>query len=232
MDEQCSISDCSKPEVARGWCRMHYSRWSRTGSTDLAQKARRSYGKCLAPGCDKTEHCKGYCGQHYSNLQRHGGLEAPDRKTPAELRFEPKVKQTDSCWLWTGGTYPNGYAKFFFNGKNDLAHRVAYQLWVGPIDAGKHIDHLCHNIICVNPDHLRPVTPKQNVEHQRGANKNSKSGIRGVSWNKAQKCWVSSVYHNGKFVHWGYHKTIEQAEAAVIEARNQYFTHNDKDRQE
>lgn len=221
MSDSCSVPDCSKPVIARGWCRMHYTRWHRTGSIEEPKKARRSYGRCLAPGCQNTERCQGYCPRHYSNLQRHGTLEAPDRKSPVEDRFWPKVNKTESCWLWTGGTYPNGYAKFYRNGKQEIAHRVSYELLVGPIPEGRHLDHLCHTRSCVNPDHLRPVTPKQNLEHQRGANKNSKSGIRGVSWNKAQQCWVSCVYHDG----------IEAAEAAVIEARNQYFTHNDKDRQ-
>lgn len=30
----CSIADCDAPEVARGWCRRHYSRHYRHGTTD------------------------------------------------------------------------------------------------------------------------------------------------------------------------------------------------------
>lgn len=48
-------------------------------------------------------------------------------------------------------------------GQNIPAHRVAYEAARGPIPTGFHIDHLCRNIICVNPDHLEPVTIGENV---------------------------------------------------------------------
>lgn len=43
------------------------------------------------------------------------------------------------------------------------AHRVSYELLVGPIEPGLVLDHLCKNTKCVNPDHLDPVTQKTNV---------------------------------------------------------------------
>jgi hypothetical protein len=42
------------------------------------------------------------------------------------------------------------------------AHRVAYELLVGPIPDGMHLDHLCRTPACVNPAHLEPVTPRVN----------------------------------------------------------------------
>lgn len=45
---------------------------------------------------------------------------------------------------------------------NTVAHRVSYELSVGPIPAGMEIDHLCRNQPCVRPDHLEAVTPKEN----------------------------------------------------------------------
>jgi hypothetical protein len=44
-----------------------------------------------------------------------------------------------------------------------LAHRIAYELFIGPIPNGLHIDHLCRNRGCVNPVHLEPVTQQENM---------------------------------------------------------------------
>lgn len=69
----------------------------------------------------------------------------------------------DGCWLWRGCKTPGGYGHSSLNGKATVAHRVAYQLIVGPIPEGMDLDHLCRNRACVNPAHLDPVTRRQNL---------------------------------------------------------------------
>lgn len=71
--------------------------------------------------------------------------------------------QPSCCWEWTGCVKSNGYGDCTFGAKSFMPHRVAYTLLVGPIPNGLQIDHLCRNRKWVNPDHLEPVTNKENA---------------------------------------------------------------------
>lgn len=92
---------------------------------------------------------------------------APSDFPPGSVqrRFWSKV-QLDAdtgCWQWTACT-ADGYGRFHLRrGKVPPTHRLSYEWLVGPIPEGLHIDHLCRNRGCVNPDHLEPVTPKVNI---------------------------------------------------------------------
>lgn len=76
------------------------------------------------------------------------------------------------CWIWTGaagGREGARYGRIFAGRRTDAghpaaeqAHRIAYQLAIGPIPEGMEIDHLCRVTLCVNPDHLEAVTPLEN----------------------------------------------------------------------
>jgi len=82
------------------------------------------------------------------------------------------------CWIWqlallkpsianpSGGGY--GMMQFYVDGKAKMrtVHRVAYELWVGPIPASReicHHDRLCTSKACCNPDHLYAGTSQQNL---------------------------------------------------------------------
>lgn len=68
------------------------------------------------------------------------------------------------CWLWLGALDRDGYGHISVGRKtNTGAHRAAYEAFVGPIPTGMVIDHRCRVRCCVNPDHLEPVTPRENV---------------------------------------------------------------------
>jgi hypothetical protein len=85
---------------------------------------------------------------------------------PLEERFWAKVErgEADECWMWIGARNADGYGNFGVKHREIVdAHRVAYQLLVGPIPEGLSIDHLCRVRACVNPKHMEPVTHRENV---------------------------------------------------------------------
>jgi hypothetical protein len=84
-------------------------------------------------------------------------------KATLSARFWVKVDVTDTCWLWTGARTTSGYGNFYVApGSPVVAHRVAFELLLSPIPDGMQLDHLCRVRLCVNPDHLEPVTSAEN----------------------------------------------------------------------
>lgn len=80
-------------------------------------------------------------------------------------RFEEKFipEPMSGCWLWTAAALPLGYGKMYVGGKLELAHRISYRLYKGPIPEGMLVRHRCDVVACVNPDHLETGTHQQNA---------------------------------------------------------------------
>lgn len=157
----------------------------------------------------------------------------PAKRPVMERLMERITVDENGCWIFTGGQRAGGYGQIRLGGRNagvGTAHRVAYEHLVGPIPDGMFLDHRCRVRTCCNPDHLRIVSPLQNMEHRAGANSNNQSGgARGVSFYPTKKVrpWHARIHRRGKTIHVGYYDTLEEADLAARRARAATYTHDD-----
>jgi hypothetical protein len=96
------------------------------------------------------------------------------------VRFWSKVDKTPGqgpwgdCWMWRGSR--DTYGRFWLNGANREAHRVAYELAKGPL--GDQGNHRCNEYFCVNPDHVYDGSQLDNMRDR---------ALSGKEWDSAPK---------------------------------------------
>ncbi len=169
--DPCGEVGCDEPAGKSGLCKRH-----RRNAYMREYSARGGAGPCSVDGCERTMYGRsGLCAMHYKRREATGetGEAAPRFLHASEEerlgRFVDR-RGDDECWPWTGHLV-KGYGMLDQVG----AHRRVYELLVGPIPDGLHLDHLCHTADpscpageaclhrrCVNPAHLEPVTREEN----------------------------------------------------------------------
>lgn len=108
----------------------------------------------------------------------------------------------DACWPWTGTIEKDGYGQTKRSKQSSRAHRLVYELFVGPIPDGLVIDHTCHDPDtckrgsdcphrrCVNPAHLCPTTSENNVSKGRCYEAEQTHCLRGHSLGADGDVWI------------------------------------------
>ena len=82
-------------------------------------------------------------------------------------RTKVTVDEAAGCWLWEGAKTAQGYGTVNVavdgHRSNTTAHRFFYEVYVGPIPHGETVHHRCAVRLCVNPDHLEPISHRENT---------------------------------------------------------------------
>lgn len=109
------------------------------------------------PACECG--CGGVANKRY--IKGHNDVHAA-RRPIVPYREEDHGYET-LCWVWLRARIAAGYGAVWADGKVRRAHIVYYERHVGPVPAGLELDHLCRVRACVNPNHLEPVTGRENT---------------------------------------------------------------------
>lgn len=166
--------------------------------------------QCAFDDCERDAVCKGYCDKHYRRVLKRGDVNDYGSRKVSEgdaiERFHQKYEiKKSGCWMWTGGTRPNGkgvlYPRHWTDDFKSIgAHRFSFELMHGAIPQGMYVCHKCDMPLCVNPDHLfvgthhdnmRDMVQKKRSFTARGENKKGLAKLTNKQADQIRKMDIS-----------------------------------------
>lgn len=116
----------------------------------------------------------------------------------------------------------DGYVYPMVDGIHKLAHVIIWEMLHGPIPDGLEIDHINGVKWDNRRSNLRLATRQQN-KMNGSAYSTSKTGIRGVQWDKEHSKYRVRIMVSGKYIHLGRFDDIDIARAVYAEAAKEHF---------
>jgi hypothetical protein len=135
-----------------------------------------------------------------------------------------KVKAIPNSWYACISKSKTYYVYGVLNGKIVALHR--YVLNVNTPGMKIHVDHVNHNTLDNRKTKLRDLTPSGNHQNRNGASKHSKTGVRGVFWNKKSNKWEVQVRVKGKRVFYKKVSSRDVAERLAVLARQEFMPYS------
>lgn len=236
----CSVLGCGKRAFTRGWCPAHYQRVRKYGTPDTAALKRPNVGLvivlCAAAACDRDAKTRGWCSTHYNQWLKHGDPEAVGL-TPSQIRsleisawYENAKRHTDisNCLIWPFSRHAHtGRAIWAKHDPrtNIVPRLMCWDVYGDPPTPDHHAAHSCGNghLGCVNPNHLRWATPKENVADQI-AHGTYFRGPRGkpLSWDKVRLVRKQGMYRSAREIAKEQGMSIEAVQGII---RNVTYRH-------
>lgn len=165
---KCSFSPCENALYCKGLCSAHYSQQRRGGPLKpIVIKSDSTKLPCTINNCKNNQKAIGLCGAHWWQQKNKGEFTVPRNQILIIDRIMNQVEKTDYCWNWTGrkaGKKKNSYGQIYYNGRQQMVHRIVYEKLINTLQITDTVDHLCRNKFCVNPDHLESVPLRENVK--------------------------------------------------------------------
>lgn len=146
---------------------------------------------------------------------KHKGLTYETKTSVSDL---PKLEGYPNTWQIN----LTGYAPRVMGPHRDEDGKKSYVMlhrFLTNAPKGFDVDHINHDTLDNRQENLRVVTRAENMQNRAGAEKRSKSGIRGVSWDNTKKKWVVFIKVNRKSRYMGSFDDIEEAREAAELAR-------------